>query len=639
MFNFYKNYKNISLSAKIRDVILGITVISFIILGITSYVISRTVDLRKQQRTTYSSVINAANILDSYENNLVEQFVNICGTEDFAKDVKLILSEPTEDILHTRNLQNVLNDLRYANYLVNSSLIVTKNGQKAYTLYSAPLVLSPDKLFPNSELSGIHEISWLPERNSPFTIKETIIPMVIPLKMIGDYLQIVASKDTEPDLYVVLLIDRSRLLNVLNASNPQADTTYLYLMNVNGIPLTHSSSLDYEELENRDTLPFLSSILNDAIDPDANNEELAAPATGQKLNLIRQHANISTIKTRNGDKHLLQYSSNTEYIVFHELNRPGLFVMARTHFPTFKTFVINYSPFFLPAFLVILSVLFAVSIFMSSYITKPIMKLVSIVNMIERNEYKEYVYFDTEDEVGTLLNAINHMYDVNLQQMNRIREDEKEKYKSELKILTEQINPHFLYNTLEEIQSEVIRGKKDTAGNMIQYLADYLRIGLSGGADLIPISNEIRHASAYINIMNQRFGQNVMFVHQIEPELTGRSILKTILQPLIENSIRHGFGIDANGIPVSVPSIEVNISSPEPHTLSIEIADNGGGFNTDEVRRIMTEPSHSGVRKHVGINNTWLRLISYYGEENVDLNLESIPYYRNSFMITIKNAF
>ncbi|MBP3241216.1 MAG: hypothetical protein J6M92_11835 [Oribacterium sp.] len=53
----------------------------------------------------------------------------------------------------------------------------------------------------------------------------------------------------------------------------------------------------------------------------------------------------------------------------------------------------------------------------------------------------------------------------------------------------------------------------------------------------------------------------------------------------------------------------------------------------------MTEPSHAGVRNHVGINNTWLRLISFYGEENVDVRVESIPYYRNSFTLTIKNAF
>ncbi|MBP3241217.1 MAG: HAMP domain-containing protein, partial [Oribacterium sp.] len=94
--------------------------------------------------------------------------------------------------------------------------------------------------------------------------------------------------------------------------------------------------------------------------------------------------------------------------------------------PTFKTFVINFSPYFLPAFLVLLIILFAVSVFMSSYITKPLLKLVSIVNMIGKNEYQERVYFDTEDEVGTLLNAINNMYDINLQQMNRIREDEKD---------------------------------------------------------------------------------------------------------------------------------------------------------------------------------------------------------------------
>ena len=253
--------------------------------------------------------------------------------------------------------------------------------------------------------------------------------MVIPLKMIGDYVQIVASTDVVPDLYVIFLIDRARLINVLNASNPQADTTYLYLMNKNGIPLTHSSAVDYDELEYRDIIPYLTSLLNESIAPDSDAEEPANEDTtvnSHTLNLIRQNTSVSISGTKYNKKHILEYKDDSEYIVFHELNRPGLYVMAKTHFPTFKTFVINFSPYFLPAFLVLLIILFAVSVFMSSYITKPLLKLVSIVNMIGKNEYQERVYFDTEDEVGTLLNAINNMYDINLQQMNRIREDEKD---------------------------------------------------------------------------------------------------------------------------------------------------------------------------------------------------------------------
>jgi|GEM_PF-302824 len=642
--NFFKHNKSRSLSIKIRDVILTITIVSLCLVGIISYGLSRTINIKKQQQTTYSSILNAAYMMDSFENNLVEQFVNICGTEDFTYNVRLLLSEPTDDVLHTRNLQNVLNDLQYASYLVNSSLIVTGDGKKAYTLFSSPLVLSPDIVFPNSEIKKIHEISWLPERNSPLKLSETVIPMVIPLKLIGDYVQVVAREDIDPDLYVVFFIDRTRLLNTLNASNPQEDVTDIYLINESGIPLTAASRLDELQLSNGGNISVMATALRKYIHLD---DETVSDSAETEVDYIYEetrpeevkHYALSTVGKGNDLRHILEYKDASEYIILHELKRPGLYVLAHSKLPTLQDFIIDFSPAFVPIFLVLLSILIAVSIFMSSYITKPLMKLVSIVDKIGKNEYTEKVVFDTEDEVGTLLKAINKMYDINVRQMQQIREDEKENYKQELKILTEQINPHFLYNTLEEIQSEVMRGKKETAGNMIQYLADYLRIGLSGGADQIPISNEIRHAAAYINIMNQRFDQHVMFVHRIDPALSDKSILKTILQPLMENSIRHGFGIDANGIPVSVPTIEVSFTTSGNRDISIELTDNGGGFDPEEVRKIMMAPSHPGVRQHVGINNTWLRLISFYGEENIDIDIESIPYYKNSFLITIKNAY
>lgn len=637
MLKHFKSNKAKSLSAKIRDLILLITVASLLIIIFFSYEMSRMSSLNKQQKTAYSSVSNAAYILDSYENNLIEQFVNICGTEDFAYNVKLILNEPANDILHTRNLQNVLNDLRFANYLVNSSLIVTGDGQKAYTLFSTPLLMSPDRLFPGSELENVHDISWLAGRSSPFKTNETVIPIVIPLKMVGSYLQIVVENEISPDLYVVFLIDRIRLLNTLNASNPQSDVTDIYLLARNGAAITDAiQGADYE-FQNHISIPIMTAVFNKYIYEKGSHLYEAVEDTGIKKRIM-ENSTISTIERKGAVHHILQYQDSSQYIILHELTRPGIYILGHTEFPGLISFVMDFYPTFIPIFLVLSSILLAVSIFMSSYITKPLLKLVSIVNKIGRNEYSEKATFDTDDEVGTLLKAINQMYDINLKQMQKIREDEKEKYKSELKILSEQINPHFLYNTLEEIQSEVIREKKDTASAMIQHLADYLRIGLSGGADQIAISSEIRHASAYISIMNQRFGQHIRFVYMIEPVLTDKSILKTVLQPLIENSIRHGFGIESNGIPVSVPTIEVNFTSPDMQSIHIEVSDNGCGFDENEVIKIMTKPAHPGMRSHVGINNTWLRLISFYGAENIDIQVESMPYYKNSFFITVKNA-
>jgi two-component system sensor histidine kinase YesM len=190
---------------------------------------------------------------------------------------------------------------------------------------------------------------------------------------------------------------------------------------------------------------------------------------------------------------------------------------------------------------------------------------------------------------------------------------------------------------LEEIQAEVLRHDSQTASDMIQNLAVYLRIGLSGGSDLIPISSEIQHASAYINIMNQRFGQTILFMYQIEPSLSDHLILKTILQPLIENSIRHGFGIDAQAAPIPAPTIEIHISE-EDGNLKINVSDNGSGFDEIATKSIMVSESPSEAHKHVGIHNVYQRLITFYGKDAISVKLSSIPYYQNTIELQIRES-
>ena len=169
---------------------------------------------------------------------------------------------------------------------------------------------------------------------------------------------------------------------------------------------------------------------------------------------------------------------------------------------------------------------------------------------------------------------------------------------------------------------------------MIQNLAEYLRIGLSGGNDLIPVSSEIRHAQAYVRIMNQRFGQKILFMYRAAPEISEHLILKTILQPLIENSIRHGFGIDATAPSASAPTIEVEIAIPEENVLTVRVSDNGSGFDENQVLSIMKDDSEE-AHKHVGIHNVYQRLITFYGKNNVEASAESIPYYQNTIAFVI----
>ena len=237
--------------------------------------------------------------------------------------------------------------------------------------------------------------------------------------------------------------------------------------------------------------------------------------------------------------------------------------------------------------------------------------------------------------MGQVFRAINSMHDTIQEQMQLIKKEEQEKYSAQVRVLSEQINPHFLYNTLDYVQLEVMNGHNTPAAEMIQYLVEYLRIGLSYGDETITIANEIKHVHSYIKIMNQRFSESIVFMYQIAPGLEKTMILKTILQPLVENSIKHGFSIDSGGVPVASPSIEI-IFFRHADILNIEITGNGSGFDPQNVEKALQngEPEDQ-TRRHVGIHNVYQRLCTYYGRENISFNLSSMPFYKNTILIHI----
>lgn len=602
-------FKNISIVSKIRSLLLLISIGTMLLIGTVSYLTTRQLSIQSQIRATDRTIQNASATLYNSWNDIIRQFVNVCGTKAFANTVLKMVEEPDSFSRHQQSLQNVLRDLQYINYLTPSAMIVAGDRRTMYTLYSSPIQGTAEDFFPAHELEQLHSIRCLPERSSPFFIHTTVLPLVIPIRTVGEYLMVVNDTAVQPELYIVLLIDKERLYRSIDASNVQNDLTSIYLLSSDGSTL----------MSGMDGSPALSPSFSSMLLEGLHSEDSAAGSERR----IQQH----------------HFESSSRYSILQDSHAGDILLLGITQKPDPLSFAVQYLPLMLPFMLLLLLLLVSLSFVTVKYVTRPITKLMSVVEQIRNNSYTEKIIFTGQDEVGKLSRAINRMYETNVRQMQQIRLDEKIRYQSELKLLTEQINPHFLYNTLEEIQAEVHRSDSESASRMIQYLADYLRIGLSGGADTIPIPNEIRHAASYIHIMNQRFGQNILFLHQIEPVLGEVKILKTILQPLLENSIRHGFGIDHKGIPVLSPTLEVSFTTPAPHCIEISVIDNGSGFDPEKVHAIMMHSPEASERRHVGINNTYLRLLSYYEAENISVHLESSPFYRNVISFRIEKAY
>ena len=189
----------------------------------------------------------------------------------------------------------------------------------------------------------------------------------------------------------------------------------------------------------------------------------------------------------------------------------------------------------------LLLVSIALVVFLSERITRPIRKLTIAMKEIGAGNIDTVVLDEGEDELGLLAATLNRMSKSIKKLMEQIHEDEKQKRYLELKAMQYQINPHFLYNTLDSIAMSARRNQDRQSEEMTHALAEFFRIGLSHGAEYVTVEMEVRYVKAYLEIQNMRFPDLLTWECSIEHGLEEIKILKFILQPLAENSIYHGF--------------------------------------------------------------------------------------------------
>lgn len=201
----------------------------------------------------------------------------------------------------------------------------------------------------------------------------------------------------------------------------------------------------------------------------------------------------------------------------------------------------------------------------------------------------------------------------------RIRQQE-EKRQSEMDALQSQINPHFLYNTLESVVWMIESGKREDAVFMVTQLASFFRISLSAGKNIIPLSQEIQHAKNYMNIQKIRFKNKFTVDFDVEEEVLSCLTVKLILQPILENAIYHGMeGMDEDGeILVSGRILE---EEDGRRTVLLSVKDNGFGMTEDKARALLekTESDYSSFSSQkkrgsgVGVINVHRRIQLRFG--------------------------
>ncbi|MCI8518337.1 MAG: sensor histidine kinase [Hungatella sp.] len=267
-----------------------------------------------------------------------------------------------------------------------------------------------------------------------------------------------------------------------------------------------------------------------------------------------------------------------------------------------------------------LFVLVLINAFISSRITNPIKELEKSVNAIEAGELDLEVYTGGSFEIRHLGRSVGDMAKRIKTLMEDIVAEHESKRKSEFDTLQSQINPHFLYNTLDIIVWMIENEQKQEAVKVVTALARFFRISLSRGKSIITVRDELEHVRNYLMIQQMRFKNKFTYTIEAEEEVMELASLKLMLQPLVENAIYHGMEfMDGDG------QIRVDVCR-DGADLWFRISDNGLGMTEEQVESLLGDEPHVSSRRGsgIGVKNVNERIRLYFGE-GYGLAIESEP--------------
>lgn len=278
-------------------------------------------------------------------------------------------------------------------------------------------------------------------------------------------------------------------------------------------------------------------------------------------------------------------------------------------------------------FVAIIAVLASVvcSVVYSKAISRPIRDLSEEMKTITLNEYSGSTLESREDEIGILQDSFNHMISRNKELIAQQYQAKLEKRNAQLRALQAQINPHFMYNTLQVIGGMALEKDAPEVYSVTLALSDILRYSLNFSKEMVCLEEEVEYLKSYVMIQNERFGGKVQLKLELEPDTRKCLIPKLILQPLAENSFEHGL---LNKAGDWLLTVESHIT-PEGDLL-ICIKDNGIGFDSERLAQIREKIELDTVKalnsgSHIGLANVHARIKLRSAKEGHGVSIDSSP--------------
>ncbi len=578
-------YRSTELGKKILAILLSVSLLQIGMILLISYQLSSSIITEQTRELLYGNLEQSAgNIQDAFE-RYDRVFQEIYMNTAYTKEVKVINSWDGEDYyLSEHSLESKLQNLIYRNEEILGIAVVGKYGDECFY----------DRITRSSQISLCFEEGL--RRN--FLVKEAL------LQKNSIYSNLVKKTDPEYGEYSCFYI--AHQLTDLNQFNRGAIGCVLLCIDEAAFRKVYAQGVEESNLS------FLVDSCGNIVSfpiPGYENTNLFGASPGEQM----KGQEMEPLKEK-----ALDFIKEVHYFQTENLAVNAVSILDG-HFFIINIQDLNYSLEKLRYLLLMIclvavlagAVCFMIVYYISMDTDRSVKKIVNAMNDANRGNLESKIEVEGNDEFAQISRHFNDM----LAEIKKAGQQERESLvrekNAEIRSLEAQINPHFLYNTLDTVNWQAIESGQLSISQMITKLAQLLRYSIHNSNEIVTIKTELEFLKKYIYLQQQRFEYAFNCTVDLDERAGECRIHKLLIQPLVENTIIHGFsGFEGTG------EIHIGIQRLEPDHIEIQVKDNGVGMSREQVDAL----NHYDYRKDrietsIGVRNVITRLKLYYGDQ------------------------
>lgn len=571
---FKKRKKESSLIGAVQNYYLICNTLLLLVFGICMLGISTRVLINKVEDSSEMITEQAVYTLDKTFNDIASQMVSFSSYRDLWNKFSKSNMSIQDKLDVNRELNNILKKTDLFNSVVQDILVISDNGYYFTTIGQDGLAANYDYWSKEwyqkaKDTTGNVYVHILGLHNQDFYSKKRAITAKNKTFSISFALQNSKGKVSGALIYN---FDITQLAEVLGASNYE-ENGKVAILNEEGVIMSRSDNSD------------IGSMLKVS---ERDREIMKREKTGSFWTKVDGKEHFVSFQTTSMGLKLVSYIPQSE-IFRHTRTMIWLLILI-----ILCSLILN------------LLITFKVS----GSIKRPIQKLIDNIQKVDSQK----LILETEGYNYKELEQIANKFNGLLERLNSLIDKD---YKSQILInkfrlysLQSQINPHFLMNTLQQLQTEIVYGNVEESNDIIVDLSKMLRYSLYNYEEIVPIGMELQYIQSYLELFTRKYEGELQVKYEITEEIEGYYMLKMLLQPIVENCIMHGFGENPHGA-----LIKLSVSKKKDEFLFC-IEDNGTGMTEEQLAILIEDLNISEIdNRRIGIRNIHQRIRLKYGEK------------------------